>query len=266
MIERRRFLTSALAAATATPEFVQAQQAKSGAGSPEYYVLRHYHLTSGPQRKLTDNYLKAALLPALNRLGISPVGVFGVEVGPASPSLYVLLPSASLETLVTADFRLVHDDEYNKAGADFLNAPAKDPAYVRVESSLMRAFEGKPRLAKPPMTPNHNARVFELRTYESPTDQDHRRKVEMFHSGEFDIFHRTGFWQIFYGDTLIGANQPNLTYMLGFANIGERAEKWNAFRNDAQWKKLSSSTRFSFENIVSNVNNLLLTPTAYSQV
>jgi hypothetical protein len=264
MIERRRFLTSALAASAAAPEFLQAEQAKSGAASPEYYVLRHYHLTSGSQRKLTDNYLKAALVPALNRLGISPVGVFGVEVGPSSPSLYVLLPSASLETLVTADFRLVHDDEYKKAGADFLNTPAKDPAYVRVESSLMRAFEGRPKLTKPPA--NHNSRVFELRTYESPTDQDHRRKVEMFHSGEFDIFHRTGFWQIFYGDTLIGPNQPNLTYMLGFANIGERAEKWNAFRNDAEWKKLSSTARFSFESIVSNVTNLILTPTAYSQI
>jgi len=266
MIERRRFLTSALAAATAAPEFVQAEQAKSGAGSPEYYVLRHYHLTSGPQRKLTDNYLKAALVPALNRLGISPVGVFGVEVGPASPSLYVLLPSASLETLVTADFRLVHDDEYNKAGADFLNAPAKDPAYVRVESSLMRAFEGKPRLAKPPMTPNHNARVFELRTYESPTDQDHRRKVEMFHSGEFDIFKQAGFSPVFYGDSLIGSHLPNLTYMLAFESEDERSKLWKAFMSAPEWKKLTAEKRFNFESIVTNVTNQLLGPASYSQI
>ncbi len=265
MIERRRFLTSALATGAAVGhESLFAAQATNAAGSTEYYVLRHYHLTSGPQRKLTDSYLKDALLPALNRLGISPVGVFSVEIGPTAPSLYVLMPSASVETLVTADLRLAHDDQYNKAGADFLNTPAKDPAYVRVESSLMRAFEGKPKLMKPPATPK--GRVFELRTYESPTDQDHRRKVEMFHSGEFDIFQRTGFWQIFYGDTLVGPNQPNLTYMLGFADMNERTEKWNAFRNDAQWKKLSASQKFSFEGIVSNISNLILTPTAYSQV
>lgn len=265
MIERRHFLTSALAASAAiASENVTAAQATSGAGNPEYYVLRRYHLTSGPQRKLTDSYLKDALVPALNRLGISPVGVFSIEIGPGSPSVYVLMPSATLETLVTADLRLAHDDEYNKAGAEFLNTPAKDPAYVRVQSSLMRAFEGRPKLTKPPATPK--GRVFELRTYESPTDQDHRRKVEMFHSGEFDIFQRTGFWPIFYGDTLVGPNQPNLTYMLGFANIDERSEKWNAFRNDPQWKKLSASQRFSFESIVSNITNLILTPTAYSQV
>jgi hypothetical protein len=263
-MERRRFLTSTLAMGAAiVPEALQAQQAGSATGGQEYYVLRHYHLTSGPQRKLADAYFEGALVPALNRLGISPVGVFGLEIGPGSPSLYVLLPSTSLETLVTVDFRLAQDDEYNKAGADFLNTPAKDPAYVRVESSLMRAFEGT-KLAKPPSSPK--TRVFELRTYESPTDRDHVRKVEMFHHGEFDIFQKAGFWQIFYGDTLIGANQPNLTYMLGFADIGERAEKWNAFRSNAEWKKLSAEQRYAFESIVSNITNLILTPTGYSQI
>lgn len=267
MMQRRSLLKTALASsAAALAGSSQAAQSPGAAGNAEYYVLRHYHLTSGPQRKLADAYFKNALVPALNRLGISPVGVFGVEVGPSSPSIYLLMPSTSVETLVTVDFRLAHDDEYNKAAADFLNAPAKEPAYVRVESSLMRAFEGWPKIVKPPVGSNAGARVFELRTYESPTDQDHRRKVEMFHSGEFDIFQRTGFWQIFYGDTLVGPNQPNLTYMLGFANIGERAEKWNAFRSDAQWKKLTAEQRFTFENIVSNVTNLILTPAAYSQI
>jgi hypothetical protein len=260
-MERRRFLTSTLAAGAAiVPEALKAQQG----GGQEYYVLRRYHLTSGPQRKLADNYLERALVPALNRIGISPVGVFGLEIGPGSPSLYVLLPSTSLETLVTVDFRLAKDDEYNKAGAEFLNASAKDPAYVRVESSLMRAFEGHPKLTKPPSSPK--TRVFELRTYESPSDRDHVRKVEMFHHGEFDIFQKSGFWQIFYGDTLIGAHQPNLTYMLGFADIGERTEKWNAFRSNAEWKKLSADQRYAFESIVSNITNLILTPTGYSQI
>jgi hypothetical protein len=88
----------------------------------------------------------------------------------------------------------------------------------------------------------------------------------MFHHGEFDIFQKSGFWQIFYGDTLIGAHQPNLTYMLGFADIGERAEKWNAFRSNAEWKKLSADQRYAFESIVSNITNLILTPTGYSQI
>ncbi|HXE15083.1 MAG TPA: NIPSNAP family protein [Bryobacteraceae bacterium] len=266
-MNRRSFVRSSLgvplAAAAGRMELDAAQQ--KGAAR-EYYVLRRYHLTNGAQRSLTDPYLKNALVPGLNRLGIKPVGVFSVTIGPQSPATYVLLPSASLETLAMADLRLWDDQEYRKAGDDFLKIPAKDPAYVRVESSLMAAFEGKPTLVVPPVTADHGERLFELRTYESATDQDHRRKVEMFHSGEFDIFQRAGFWQVFYGDTLIGPNLPNLTYMIGFKNMADRDAKWKAFFTDPQWVKLSHSEKFSFEAIVSNVTNYVLTPAAFSQI
>jgi hypothetical protein len=176
------------------------------------------------------------------------------------------MPSASLETLVTAEFRLEQDAEYLKAGAPFLNAPAKQPAYVRMESSLMLAFEGMPKLTVPRATAEHGARVFELRTYESPTDQDHKRKVEMFNSGEFDIFEKAGFWQVFYGDTVVGSRMPNLTYMIGFPDLAERAKMWKAFGSVPEWKKLSGSARYNFEEIVSNITNVILSPTAYSQI
>ena len=268
-MNRRRFLTSSVATSgaglIAGTSLAQAQNAQ-GAENREYYVLRRYHLTSGPQRGLTDAYLRDALAPALNRLGISPVGVFSVEIGPTAPSFYVLMPSASLDTLVGADLRLEKDADYLKAGAAFINASAKDPAYVRVESSLMIAFEGHPKLTVPPVTASHGARMFELRTYESPTDQDHRRKVEMFNSGEYDVFQKAGFWQVFYGDTLVGANQPHLTYMIGFASLAERSKMWDAFRADPGWKKLTGNPRYSFEDIVSTITNVILSPTAYSQV
>jgi hypothetical protein len=238
----------------------------AGAKGREYYQLRRYQLQSGPQRPLADAYFRDALIPALNRIGISPVGVFSVDIGEGSPSLTVLIPSASLETLITADFRLEQDAEYLKAGAPFLNAPAKQPAYIRMESSLMLAFEGMPKLTVPSATSDHRARVFELRTYESPTDQDHRRKVEMFNSGEFDVFEKAGFWQVFYGDTVIGGRMPNLTYMIGFPDLTERAKMWKAFISAPEWKKLSGSARYNFEEIVSNITNVILSPTAYSQI
>ena len=261
---RRQFLTSSLAA----PALAASQQApgSTGAAGREYYELRRYRMQNGPQRKLADGFLHDALIPALNRLGISPVGVFNAVIGPESASLYVLMPSASIETLVTADFRLEKDAEYLKAGAPFLNAPAKEPAYARMESSLMLAFEGMPKLTVPPVTAEHGARVFELRTYESPSDQDHKRKVEMFNSGEFDVFRNAGFWQVFYGDTLIGERLPNLTYMIGFPDLADRARMWKAFGSDPGWKKLSGSSRYNFEEIVSNITNVILSPTAYSQI
>jgi hypothetical protein len=262
------------AAITAEARLATAQSAQSsGAANTtadnkarEYYELRRYHLESGPQTKLTNTYLEEALIPGLNRLGVKPIGAFNLEIGVETPSIYVLIPSNSLETLVRSEFRLREDDQYMKAGEAFLSAPAKEPAYTRVESSLMIAFEGWPKLIVPPVSGKEGKRVFELRTYESPSNADHQRKVEMFHSGEFDVFQRAGFWQVFFGDVLIGPRLPKLTYMLGFPDLSERNAKWKAFQTDPEWKKLTSSSRFNYESIVSNVTNVMISPTAYSQV
>ena len=199
-MKRRKFLVSTWAASVggvgaARLAFPVPQDAANEKGR-EYYELRRYRLQSGPQVKLVHDFFREAMLPALNRLGISPVGVFNVAIGPASPTLYLLLPSASLENLINVRFLLERDVEFSKAGAAFLNAPAVTPAFVHAESSLMIAFAGKPRLTVPPATAENHPRVFELRTYESPTDQDHQRKVEMFHSGEFDVFEKAGFWPV----------------------------------------------------------------------
>jgi hypothetical protein len=176
------------------------------------------------------------------------------------------MPSASSPALLTLRAALAADTAYQEAGKDFLTAPAQSPAYVRMESKLMIAFEGRPRLALPPATAARETRTFELRTYESPSDRDHERKVEMFHHGEFDIFVQAGFFPVFYGDTLIGSRLPNLTYMLAFTSLDERNRLWAAFGSSPAWKRLSSLERYAFEGIVSNITNIILTPTPYSQI
>ncbi|WP_158749316.1 NIPSNAP family protein [Acidobacterium sp. S8] len=264
-MERRRFLTSSLAASALA--FAGSSYAQTSAGSArEYYQLRKYHLQSGPQTKLTDSYLSGAFIPALNRLGMSPIGVFNLTIGSETPILYVLIPSTSLETLVGLELKLAQDKAFMDAAAPFWNTPATAPAYGRVESSLLIAFEGWPKLTPLPAAAQRAKRVFQLRTYESATDQDHVRKVQMFHHGEFAIFQKAGFNQIFYGDSLIGPRLPNLTYMLSFSELAELDDKWKAFGSDPDWKKLSGSQEYAFEQIVSNISNLILTPTTYSQI
>lgn len=264
-MERREFLTASLA----TSAFALANQATAQApsGKPrEYYVIRRYHMQTGPQTSLTETYLSDALIPALNRLGIAPVGAFHLDIGPDTPTLYLLMPSSKLETLVTAELLLAHDDVFMKAAEPFWNAPATAPAVQRIESSLHIAFEGWPKLTPPAATAEHHKRIFQLRTYESPSSKAHVRKVEMFHHGEFEIFQSAGFGQVFYGDTLIGARMPNLTYMLSFADQNDLNAKWDVFRNDPAWKKLKASPRYAFEEIVSNISNLIMSPATYSQI
>jgi hypothetical protein len=247
-----------------TPGDSQAQAPASKAR--EYYELRKYGQRSGPQTKLLQSYLADALIPALNRLGFSPIGAFNLDIGPETPTMYLLIPSSTVESLVTAELQLAKDEEFMKAAAPFWNAPANAPAFARIESSLMIAFEGWPKLIVPPVTAQHGKRVFQLRTYESPTPQDHIRKVEMFHNGEFEVFQRAGFWQVFFGDTLIGPRLPQLTYMVSYPDISEIDVKWDAFRNDPQWKKLSSQPRYSSEPIVDAISNLVLRPASFSQI
>jgi len=264
-MKRREFLTSSLAASTLA--FAGHAQSQAPApGSREYYHLRKYHMQNGPQTRLTENFVADALIPALNRLDIAPVGAFHLDLGPETPTLYVLMPSTHLETLVNIDHKLVEDEAFMKAAEPFWSAPATAPAFIRAESSLLSAFPGHPKLTPPPSTAQHGKRVFQLRTYESPSFADHVRKVEMFRKGEFEIFQKAGFDQVFYGDTLIGPRMPNLTYMLSYPELSDLTEKWKAFTSDPAWKKLSSDPRYAFEQIVSNISNLILSPASYSQI
>ncbi len=264
-MQRRRFLKSTLALSAIA--LAKGADAQPSSGKPrEYYQLRKYQLQSGPQIQLMESYFGQALIPALNRLRFSPIGAFRLDIGSETPAFYLLIPSTSVETLVSTDLQLARDEQFIKAAEPFWNAPAKEPAFVRLESSLMIAFEGWPKLTPPKFETPHSKRIFQLRTYESASNQDHVRKVEMFHSGEFEIFAKAGFRQVFYGDTLVGPRLPNLTYMLSFTDLAEMNAQWDKFRNDPDWKKLSASPRFAFEQIVSNISNLFLSPLSVSQI
>jgi hypothetical protein len=267
-VERRSFLLKSFGASAAALVASQGAvaQVSAAASSREYNELRKYHLQSGPQTKLVESYFAEALIPGLNRLGFSPIGAFNLEIGPETPTLYLLIPATNIEALASSDLRLAADAVFMKAAAAYWSAPAAAPPYLRIESSLMVAFEGRPKLTLPPAAALHGKRMFQLRTYESPTNGAHVRKVEMFNSGEFEIFERAGFWPVFYGDTLIGPHQPQLTYMLSFIDLADMTAKWEAFRNDPAWKKLSSDPRYASEAIVSNITNLVLSPMTCSQI
>jgi hypothetical protein len=264
MMERRHFLAASVAASAFGIAGNVGAEAGGMASNREFYQIRRYSLLSGPQTKLTESYFSDALIPAVGRVGMGPVGAFRVDIGPETPVYYVLIPGASLQALAELDLRLVEDAAFLKAADPFWNATAVAPAFQRVESSLLAAFAGWPKLTASAAT--KGKRIFQLRTYESPSNGDHVRKVEMFHSGEFEIFLKAGFHPVFFGDTLVGSRMPNLTYMLSFADQAELDAKWNLFRDDPDWRKLSTSPRFASDQIVTNITNLILSPLGCSQI
>src|SRR6185369_2843248 len=182
-MKRREFLKSSLVAgaAAALPSLRSgAAEEKPAAVAREYYELRLYHLRRGTMTKRFDDYCRDAAIPASNRMGIGPIGVFSVMIGPDSPTMYVLIPHKTAESFATFTERLRSDAEYQKAGAEFINAPPSDPPYVRVESSLLVAFEGCPKIEVPAATAAKKPRIFELRTYESHSKKASKKKIEMF--------------------------------------------------------------------------------------
>ena len=262
---RRKFLKSSLTAASAAGLATATQSSAAENGDKpgrEFYELRLYHLRRGAKQKLFDDFYREAAIPAMNRNGINPVGVFNVMAGPDSPTMYVLLPHKSIEAFVTAYDRVRSDSEYQKAGAEFINAPPTDPSYLRVESSLMAAFESIPKLE----VPEKKGRIFELRTYESHSKKANKKKIEMFNKGEIGIFRRVGLQPVFFGETLIGPKLPNLIYMLTFENMAAHDKNWGAFGADPEWKKLSTTPGYTDPEIVTNISNVFLRPTAYSQI
>jgi len=108
-MKRREFLSASFFAGAASLSTIAASINESDETKPEYYELRRYHMLNRSKQKVLDDFLGNAAIPAMNRIGIEPVGVFSVMYGPNSPTLYVLLPHESLESFAVATLRLTAD-------------------------------------------------------------------------------------------------------------------------------------------------------------
>jgi NIPSNAP len=165
---------------------------------------------------------------------------------------------------VTLRERMASDATYTSAGKAILELPMADPAFVRVESTLLRAFEAMPAVEPSAGVAAKAPRIYEMRTYESHSDPAALNKLKMFNAGEIPIFRRTGLTPVFFGETVIGAKMPSLTYMLTFADMPARDAAWAAFGKDPDWKTLSGDPQY--KDNVSAITDIILRPTAYSQM
>lgn len=258
-MRRREFLAASCAAGLAPlGSLAAAAKAKEG---KQLLELRLYQVESDEQRKKLDAFLGDAAVPALNRIGIRPVGAFEMATA-GERNLYVLLPHASAESMVTATSRLLSDATFVKDGDAYLKAPKSAPLYARVESWLLLAFDAVPRVE---VHSRKDTRICQLRRYESHSVERGQKKIEMFNTGgEIAVFRRSGMDPVFFGEALIGTFLPNLTYMLVFDDADAQKQAWARFSADPAWKKLRSDP--AYKDTVSRITNIILRPTAYSQI
>jgi len=254
---RRNLLATTLAAGASPTLGAAAETTKSS-----YYELRHFQLRTDNneqgQGRRTGAFLSGAYVPAAKRAGAGPIGLFSAQIAPSAPFMICLTSYPSLAAMEAAREKFAADADYQKALADY-DSPAA-PAYDRVESWLLRAFDFFPAIETLPPDPKRPARLFEMRTYESANETLMKRKIKMFGSGEVGIFRRVGLQPVWFGEAIAGSKLPHITYMLGFEDLAAREKNWVGFRNDPEWRKLSTTPEFAVPPLVSNISNAILSP------
>ncbi len=239
------------------------------AAQSEFYQLKVYHLKTEEQEKTVDAYLQKAYLPALHRCGIAKVGVFKPIVNEttvaAEKLIYVFIPFKSFNGVLALDQKLAKDAQYNADGKEYLMALYNNAAYERLESILLKAFDDAPHFVLPKLKSPMAKRVYELRSYESPSEQYFQNKVEMFNKGdEIGLFKRLNFNAVFYGSVVAGSRMPNLMYLTTFEDRADREAHWKAFSADDYWKKLSAMPQYQHN--VSKNDTRFIYPTDYSDI
>jgi NIPSNAP len=231
----------------------------------EFYEIKTYKLKDKNQEALVDTFLKNAYLPTLHRMGIKNIGVFKpLETDSIfGKRIVVLIPYSSVEQFSKIPDLLNSDKQFNLGGKEYLEAVYTNPPYERIESVLLRAFTGMTQMEVPALTGPRGERIYELRSYEGPTEKIYRNKVQMFNQGdEVGLFKKLGFNAVFYADVISGNRMPNLMYMTTFSNQASHDEHWKSFVDDPYWKKLSAMPEYQHN--VSKINIYLLRPTEYS--
>ncbi|AHF16583.1 NIPSNAP family protein [Niabella soli] len=234
---------------------------------PEYYQLSIYKYSKTEQEAVLKQYFETALVPALHRQQINRVGVFEKIANDtaAVKELYVLIPLKNPGQQELVRQRLQKDAPYLSASQPFREANYKTPAYDRMETIWLKAFALMPALKIPALTGQKQERVYELRSYQSPTEQLFRSKVKMFNEGgEIAIFKNLNFNAVFYGEVIAGCHMPNLMYLTTHENKEDRDAHWKSFGSDPAWKRLN--TMEEYKNNVSHIDISFLRPLACSDI
>ena len=89
--------------------------------------------------------------------------------------------------------------------------------------------------------------------------------LKRFETATLKIWEKHGIRQAGFFTTLVGESNLELTYLLEWNSMAEREQKWGAFMVDPEWLNARAETEKDGQ-IVANVTNQFLTPTAFSSV
>lgn len=246
-------------------KFIPVQTLHAAPKNEGYFQLKIYHFTNAAQEASIDSFLQFRYLPFLHNEKLNNIGVFKAIANDTATDkkIYVFIPFKSLKQW--ENFIAVSRSNSFAADGGYESSTYNKPAYSRFETILLKAFPLMPAVASSRLTTPKSERVYELRSYEGPTENFFRSKVKMFNEGgEIALFSRLGFNAVFYSEVIAGPKMPNLMYMTSFENMKSREEHWKAFSSDPAWKTLSSKREYQHN--VSHSDIMFLRPVEYSEL
>src|SRR5256884_8345051 len=89
--------------------------------------------------------------------------------------------------------------------------------------------------------------------------------LKRFETITLKLWEKHGIKQAGFFTTLVGESNQELTYLLAWESLADREKKWTAFQTDPEWISARAQTEADGQ-IVGNIVNQLLVPTAFSSV
>lgn len=207
-------------------------------GKTRFYVVERFFLENGTQPGRLAEFFSKWLIPTMGKYHKGPVIVLEAMAAPHIPQVVLIMGVESFEQMWSVSKSLFADKEFYAA---FDGWESGEPAYQSQESMFLEAMDYSPEIVmgeKPAGAP----RVFELRSYHSPTARQWKLLHERFAGPEIKIFHRVGVHPLFYSSTVFGRGRPDLTYLIPFDSLAAREKAWTAFGADPEWVKVRAES------------------------
>ena len=271
-MQRREFLTAGSAGlaalTTATTLNADVPLAEVVTIGLPIIEVQKYTVKNAEKREKLVEILDKALIPALNRRGLKPIGIF-VPIAKEEKyalNVFVVIPhnpgNKEDEGFLFGDQYLLRDAEYRKDAAPLFETTSKDPVYTDCETFFLGSGPPVPFLEVPQLGPD---RVFELRHYRSFNIERNAAKIEMFgHGGEMSLFREIGLKPVFFGEVVAGSRMPALMYMVGTPSLEKHAELWRAFVAHPKWAAMKDLPEYA--DTATEIDRVVLTPSPGSQI
>src|SRR4030042_6294289 len=128
-MKRRKFVQSSLIGTSAIASGFTFPGTSDQAGGKEIIELREYELAFGGSQANLNAYFKEALIPALNKYGVSHVGAFS-ELGKFEPTkIYLLIPYPGITEYFNIPTQVAGDGDYQNASRNYHSLPPENKIF-----------------------------------------------------------------------------------------------------------------------------------------